>query len=126
LISLVYLLAAPRLAMSFSTVPAVVQTVRTYVGWAVAMPLAGVASYVFDGVFIGASWTRAMMISMATALLGFVVALEALRPFGDNGLWFAFMLFLALRGAGQAAMTPTLLKRAFPAAAPSETETHHR
>jgi MATE family multidrug resistance protein len=119
LISLVYAVAAPQLAMSFSTMPAVIQTVRAYAGWAIAMPLAGVASYVFDGVFIGSSWTRPMMISMAAALLGFIIALEVLRPFGDNGLWFAFTLFLALRGGGQALMTPRLLTRAFSAGAPS-------
>ena len=66
------------------------------------MPLAGFASYVFDGVFVGAGWTRAMLLTMAAAMAAFLVLLVVLQRFGDGGLWLAFCLFLFVRGAGQA------------------------
>lgn len=113
IIALVYALVGAQLAASFSTVPAVVATARAYIGWAVLMPLVGVASFVFDGVFIGSSWTRAMLISMAAALVGFVAMLALARPYGNHGLWLAFSLFLLLRGAGQALLTPGLMRRSF-------------
>jgi MATE family multidrug resistance protein len=113
LITLVYALAGARFAAAFSTDPAVIATTRAYAGWAVAMPLAGVASFVFDGVFIGSSWTRAMLISMGAALAVFVAALFAFSPLGNNGLWLAFTLFFVARAAGQAWLAPGLTRRSF-------------
>ncbi|MBV8684645.1 MAG: MATE family efflux transporter [Caulobacteraceae bacterium] len=112
-VTAVYALAGGRLAASFSTAPAVVASVRAHIGWAIAMPLAGFASYVFDGVFIGASWTRAMLATMAAAVAGFVALLPLTRILGDDGLWLAFTLFLLLRAAGQAALLPGLTRRSF-------------
>jgi MATE family multidrug resistance protein len=117
LISLVYTVAGPRLAASFSTVPAVVATARAYIGWAALMPLVGVASFVFDGVFIGSSWTRGMLLSMGWALAGFLALLFLARPFGNHGVWLAFSLFFLLRGAGQAILLPGLTRRSFAGAA---------
>ena len=115
--TLVYAVAGARIAASFSTVPAVIETVRTYIGWVVAIPLVGVASFVFDGVFIGSSWTRAMLIGMAVALAGFVAMLVLAGRFGNHGLWLAFSLFLLLRAAGQAVQLPGLIRRSFAATA---------
>lgn len=103
------------MAGSFSTAPSVIATTRTYIGWAVALPLLGVASFVFDGVFIGASWTRAMLISMGAALAVFLLALVATAPLGNHGLWLAFSLFFVARTAGQALMLPGLTRRSFTA-----------
>ncbi|WP_242922896.1 MATE family efflux transporter [Caulobacter sp. CCUG 60055] len=113
-----YLLGGPRLAASFSTDPAVTAAARAYVGWAVLLPLLGVASFVYDGVFIGSSWTRAMLLSMAAALAAFVVALFAARPLGNHGVWLAFSLFFLARTAGQAWLTPRLTRRTFRPDAP--------
>jgi MATE family multidrug resistance protein len=118
LVTLLYAIAGARFAAAFSTAPAVVATTRAYIGWAVAMPLAGVASFVFDGVFIGSSWTRAMLISMGAALAVFVAGLFAFAPFGNHGLWLAFTLFFIARAAGQAWLLPGLTRRAFAGATP--------
>ncbi|MCR5878598.1 MATE family efflux transporter [Phenylobacterium sp. J367] len=113
LIALVFLVAGGAIAASFSTDPAVVATVRTYAVWAVVLPLAGTVSFIFDGVMIGASWTRAMVISMAAALAGFVLMRWLATPLGNHGLWLAFSLFFVLRAAGQAALLPGLVRRTF-------------
>lgn len=112
-ITLVYAVGGAQIVASFSTVPAVVAAARTYLGWATALPLLGVASFVFDGVFIGSSWTRAMLIGMAAALAGFVAMLLLARPLGNHGLWLAFSLFFLLRAAGQAVQLPWLMRRSF-------------
>jgi MATE family multidrug resistance protein len=103
LVTLVYAVAGARFAAAFSTDRAVIAATRAYAGWAVAMPLAGVASFVFDGVFIGSSWTRAMLISMGAALAAFVAGLFVFQPLGNHGLWLA----------GQAWLLPGLTRRAF-------------
>jgi MATE family multidrug resistance protein len=113
LISGLFLAGGERLAASFSADPEVIARTGLYVAWAVVLPMAGVASFVLDGVFIGSSWTRAMLISMAAALAVFVLALLAARPLGNHGLWLAFSLFFVARAAGQAVMLPGLVRRSF-------------
>jgi MATE family multidrug resistance protein len=112
-ITLAYALFGGRFAAAFSVAPAVVATTAIYIVWAVAMPLAGVVSFVFDGVFIGSSWTRAMLLTMAGALAVFVAGLIAFRSLGNHGLWLAFTLFFLARAAGQAWMLPGLMRRSF-------------
>jgi MATE family multidrug resistance protein len=113
LISLVYAVAGAPFAASFSTSPAVVETMLTYYRWAVLLPVLGVTAYVFDGVFIGATWTRAMLLTMGAAFAVYGLLLLALGPLGNHGLWLAFTLFLVARAAGQALVLPRLARRTF-------------
>src|SRR4051812_29302644 len=112
LISLVYAVFGARFAASFSTDPAVVATTLTYYRWAVLLPVLGVSAYVFDGIFIGATWTRAMLATMAAASALYALALWAAGPLGNHGLWLAFTLFLVARAAAQAAVLPRLERKA--------------
>lgn len=113
LIALAYLVAGRPLAASFSTSSAVAGALARYAGWAVVLPAAGFVSFVLDGVFVGCSWTRAMLATMVAALAAFATALFALRPLGNDGLWLAFAVFFVARGAGQAILLPGLTRRSF-------------
>jgi multidrug resistance protein, MATE family len=115
LFSLVYAFAGAGFAASFSTDPAVVATTLAYVPWAALIPVLGVASYVFDGVYIGATWTRAMLATMGAACAVYAVLLLALAGMGNHGLWLAFCLFMVARAAGQALLLPRLERRTFAA-----------
>lgn len=117
LFSLLYAGLGARFAASFSTDPAVVATTLAFVPWAVLLPLLGVTSYVFDGVYIGATWTRAMLLTMAAAIAAYALLLFVAAPLGNHGLWLAFSLFLVARAAGQALMLPRLTRAAFANAA---------
>jgi MATE family multidrug resistance protein len=112
-IALAYEILGARFAATFSAAPSVVAATGAYAGWAVAMPLAGVVSFVLDGVFIGSNWTFAMLATMAGALAVFIGGLLALAPLGNHGLWLAFTLFFLARAAGQMWMLPRLTRRAF-------------
>jgi MATE family multidrug resistance protein len=113
LFSLLYAGLGARFAASFSTDPAVVSTTLAFVPWAVLLPLLGVTSYVFDGVYIGATWTRAMLLTMAAAIVIYAGLLFAAAPLGNHGLWLAFSLFLVARAAGQATLLPKLKRATF-------------
>lgn len=70
-----------------------------YFGWTIALPLAGMAAFVWDGVFIGITATRGMLTSSAISALLFFATFYLLRPFlGNHALWLAFILYLASRG----------------------------
>ena len=113
LFSLLYAALGERFAASFSTDPDVVATTLAYVHWAVLLPLLGVTSYVFDGIYIGATWTRAMLLTMGAACAVYASLLFVLTDLGNHGLWLAFSLFLVARAAAQALMLPGLSRAAF-------------
>jgi MATE family multidrug resistance protein len=113
LVSLVYALAGPVFAASFSTDPAVVRTTLLYFPWAILLPVLGVTSYVFDGIYIGATWTRALLVTMAAAFAVYGVLLLVTGPLGNHGLWLAFSLFLLVRAAGQALLLPRQMRVTF-------------
>lgn len=72
-----------------------------YLPWLVASPLISVWSFLYDGVFVGATRAREMRnVMVASALLVFLPAWYLLQPLGNNGLWLAFLLFMASRGIG--------------------------
>jgi MATE family multidrug resistance protein len=122
LFSGLYAVAGARFAASFSTDPGVVATTLVYVPWAVMLPVLGVSSYVFDGIYIGATWTRAMLLTMGAAIAVYGALLFVLGGLGNHGLWLAFSFFLVARAAGQALMLPRLRRAAFAdAASPKST-----
>ncbi|MFV1442581.1 MATE family efflux transporter [Phaeobacter sp. JH18-32] len=83
-----------------STSPEVRAAGRDYLIWAAILPLLSVASYMFDGIYIGATWTRDMRIAMLQSVAVYVVALLVLVPLlGNHGLWAALMVLNLARGA---------------------------
>ena len=75
---------------------------KPYLLWASLIPLSGFAAYIFDGIFIGITATRGMLVSSAiAALCFFIVFLIFQSSLGNHALWLAFLVFLLFRGIGQ-------------------------
>lgn len=113
LIAAVYWSEARAVGLAFSTSDEVVASVETYIGWAAVMPVVGVISFVFDGIFIGAGWTRGMLQSMAVSLAGYLMLLMLTQHLGNHGLWLSFSIFFLLRALAQFLLMPRLLTRNF-------------
>lgn len=80
---------------------------REYALWAVSIPLCGFGAFVWDGVYIGATLTRRMLLSMAGASLLFFLLQYLLYPsLGNHALWLAFISYLLARGALQTLLYP--------------------
>lgn len=112
-LALAYLVAGEAIARSFSTDEAVSNLAAEYVGWVVLLPLVGSFSFVLDGVFVGAAWTRAMLLTMLAAIAVYVGILWAGSPLTNTGLWIAFVTFFVVRAAAQFAVLPRLVRREF-------------
>ena len=70
-----------------------------YLPWVIFAPLAGVAAWMLDGVFIGATRTGDMRNMMFVSFSIYLVALVVLLPsFGNHGLWAAMIIFYIVRG----------------------------
>lgn len=94
-----FYLAGPALIDLMTTSPEVREAARDYLIWAALAPAIGVASWMFDGIYIGATWTRAMRNAMIQSVAIYVVALFVLVPtLGNHGLWAALMVLNIARG----------------------------
>lgn len=93
---------------------AVITAADTYFYWALAIPTAGIAAFIWDGVFIGATATRAMLLSMAAAAVSFFALYYGLRPaLANHALWLAFLTYLAMRGVVQTILSQGVIRKAF-------------
>lgn len=100
--TLVYAFGGDSFLSLLTDEPSVVAVSHTYYYWALAIPLAGTAAFVWDGVFIGCTATRGMLISMALAAATFfILYLSFHAVWGNHGLWLAFMAFISMRGITQ-------------------------
>ena len=97
-----------------TTSPAVREAARAFLPFAALTPVFGAMAFEFDGVFIGATWTRDMRNLMVLALGIYLALFAALRPFGNAGLWAALLGFLVARGALQGWRYRALAAAAFP------------
>ncbi len=96
-----------------TTAPDVRAAARHFLPWMVLAPLVGVASWMFDGIFIGATATGEMLRAMAISVAMYLVALAILLPlFGNHGLWAALMVLLIARGITMARAYPGIEARA--------------
>ena len=93
-----------------------IDSVRKNVGanlWVITLlPIVAVWSFLFDGIFIGATQGKAMMITMALSFGVYLFSLSIFTPHGGlEGLWIAVLIFLGSRGLFQATYMPFLLKK---------------
>jgi len=114
-ISLAYLALGEPLAASFSTDPEVARTAVRYSVWIMVLPILGVTSFVLDGIFVGAAWTRALLATMAVAMAFYLAMLWLSSPLSNDALWLAFSLFFVVRAAGQLTLMPRLIRADFSA-----------
>lgn len=80
----------------------VIEAAGHYYYWVLAIPLAGFAAFLWDGILIGATATRLMLYSMLVASgMFFVVYYLFDGRMGNHALWMAFLIYLSLRGIMQ-------------------------
>jgi len=82
-----------------------------YLPWMVVAPLAGVAAWMLDGIFIGATRTADMRNMMFISFCIYLIALAFLLPiYGNHGLWASLIIFSIARGATLGFKYPALEK----------------
>lgn len=98
---LAYLLTGEYIIDLLTNIDSIRLAARDYLPWLIIAPLISVWSFLYDGVFVGATRSREMMLVMAASMLMIFLPTWLLsRPLGNHGLWLAFMMFMAGRGVG--------------------------
>ena len=106
------LIGAPLIDL-MAKAPDVQIEARQYLPYMVAAPLVGVAAWMLDGIFIGATQSRDMRNMMAISLGVYVLAAASLVPlFGNHGLWLALLVSFIARGVTLGLKYPALERKA--------------
>jgi MATE family multidrug resistance protein len=81
----------------------VIQSAQPFLVWIILIPLASFSSYIWDGIYIGATASKAMRNSLLiSAFLVFAPVYYLLHPIWENhALWLAMFLFMFGRGLFQ-------------------------
>ena len=100
--TLLYAVGAPHFLSLLTNDDTVLQASHQYLPWIIAVPAAGMAAFVWDGIFIGTTRTAGMLLATAIAALFFFTLWYWLRDsWGNHALWMAFIAFLLGRGMVQ-------------------------
>ena len=109
----VFWLAGPAIIDLLTTSPEVREMARHYLPWLIVAPLIGIASWMLDGIFIGATRTREMRNAMLVSVAVYAVLVSVLpMVMGNHGLWAALMGLNALRGLTMWRLYPRVVQAA--------------
>lgn len=80
-----------------------------YLPWMVLAPVLALGSFMFDGIFVGATRTADMRNMMIVSAVIYAVAVWVLLPiYGNHGLWIALLISFVARAGTLAARYPAL------------------
>ena len=99
--TVVYLFVGPLIVRILTDLPEVRETAMVYLPWLVASPIISVWCFLYDGVYVGMTRAREMRnIMVFSTIAVFLPLWFVTQSFGNHGLWFALMAFMASRGIG--------------------------
>jgi len=102
-------LFGPALIDVMTVNPDVRAEAREYLPWMIVLPPLGIAAWMLDGIFIGATRTRELRNAMLVSVAFYVAALAILLPaWGNDGLWAALMVLNLARGVTLGLRYPAL------------------
>ncbi len=102
--TLLYIIGGQWIVGLLTDEPQVIETTRDYLYWAWLIPAAGCVAFIWDGVFIGTTATRGMLVSSFLSALAFfaICHISLLFPHSslpeNHFLWLAMVIYLAMRG----------------------------
>lgn len=101
----VYFFGGPLILGLLTDDSEVLDTAAHYRLWIACVPVCGILAFIYDGVSVGLTLTRQMLISVAAGMVVFFALYYAMSPvIGNHGLWLAFIAYLAVRGVSLAVM----------------------
>jgi len=94
-----------------------IEAVRNYsaefLPWLIVLPVIAVWGYLYDGIFIGATWSKEMRdVMLISVLVFYLPAWWLSQGLANHGLWLSMILFFIARGALMAWKCRTKLLKA--------------
>ena len=112
LFTMVYAIAGNQLLHFFTDQQEVIDRGGDFLLWVIFLPLVSFSSYIWDGVYIGATASVPMRNSMVIAAGGFFfIPFFVFSPIlGNHALWLGMLLFMMARGVILTILYPRLMK----------------
>lgn len=100
--SLLYLGLPKPILYLLSDKKEVVDTALGFSLWVALIPMAGFSAFLWDGIFVGVTFSKGLMIAVFVATAIFFLFYSLFFPlWGNHALWAAFVLYLFARGGVQ-------------------------
>ena len=113
-LALAFAVAGPSIIDVMTTAPEVQSTAGSYLPYMVAAPIVGVAAWMFDGIFIGATRSRDMRNMMiVSAIAYFAAVIPLIAVFDNHGLWIGLLFSFVVRGVTLGLKYPALEAAAY-------------
>ena len=109
MIMIILVVFGERLLHLFTNQMPLVEQAKPYLIWIIIAPVVNVTAYIWDGIYLGATASKAMRNAMILSTLLFFSAVYLLIPFGNHGLWGALTLLLVVRGVSLTVLAPKYL-----------------
>ncbi len=102
-VSFAYVVADQNILYLLTDNRKVIEASRPYLVWIWMIPITSFASFIWDGIYIGATSSKAMRNTMLiSSLLVFFPSFFLLKgELGNHALWISLLLFLLMRGVLQ-------------------------
>ena len=99
LLTLFYFLFGGMLIDLQTSIPDIKATAHQYLFWIIVLPILSAPGFLFDGVFIGAAWSKQLRNAIiVSSILIFFPVWYFTQPLGNTGLWLAYVGFIVCRG----------------------------
>jgi len=100
--TLLYTVGSMDIVRLLTDEPQVHAAAHDYIWWIWLVPAASAAAFIWDGIFVGITATRGMLLATFVATVTFgAVYLLTKDYIGNDGLWLAQVTYLAMRGIVQ-------------------------
>lgn len=111
--TIIYYFGNEQLVKLLTNQTEVIATVKEYTFWIILIPFVSVASFIWDGIFIGLTASKQMRNSMLISVFIIFFPLWFLlnSSYENHALWLAFTLFLLARGVIQTIMYKGISKK---------------
>ncbi|MDE0424018.1 MAG: MATE family efflux transporter [Candidatus Poribacteria bacterium] len=110
-ITLVFAVLGKQMLYLFTNQMPLIEGAKPYLIWIIIAPVVNVAAYIWDGIFLGATASKALRDSAIVSTLIYLSAVYLLMPHGNHGLWCALTLLLVARGISLTLLAPKYLFR---------------
>ena len=98
LYSLAYWIFGESIIGLFTNQEHVISATMPFLFWIILFPLLSTPCYIWDGIFIGLTASRAMRNGMLLSIIPFIAAYFIFLPYGNHGLWLALLIYMIARG----------------------------
>lgn len=112
-----YALGGEMLLRLFTKDQSVILATAPYQLWAILIPVCGIAAFIWDGIYVGATATRPMLLSLFLGAVVFFSLYFGLRLFlmpdaalANHLLWISFLAYLLVRGVVLSLFAPKMLR----------------